>query len=57
MKTKRIRTLTKSLEQDLSQKSLRCEDLSKSEEFGSGQRDFYREREGKMKSELCLAFK
>ena len=34
MERKRIRTLTKCLKQDLGGKSLGCEDLSESEEFG-----------------------
>ena len=34
MKRKRIRTLTKCLEQDLGRKSLGYEDLSESQEFG-----------------------
>ena len=47
MKRKRIKTLTKCLEQDLGRKSLGCEDLSEGEGFGFGERerDFYRERE------------
>ena len=46
MKRKRVRTLTKCLEQDLGRKTLGCEDLSKSEEFrGERERDFYQERE------------
>ena len=44
MKRKRIRTLTKCLEQDLGRKTLGCEDLSESEEFGLRERDFYRKR-------------
>ena len=39
MKRKRIRTLTKCLEKDLGQKSLGCEDLSESEEFGLRERE------------------
>ena len=43
MKRKRVRTLSKCLEQDLGRKMLGCEDLSESEEFGSRERE--RERE------------
>ena len=45
MQRKRIGELTKCLEQNLGRKSLGCEDLSASKEFGLGERDFYRERE------------
>ena len=44
MKRKRVRTLTKCLEQDLGRKTLGCEDFSKSEEFGSRERERERER-------------
>ena len=45
MKRKRIRTLTKCLEQDLGRKTLGCEDLSESEEFGSREREISIEKE------------
>ena len=45
MKRKRVRTLTKCLEQDLGRKTLGCEDLSESEEFGSREREISIENE------------
>ena len=45
MKRKRVRTLSKCLEQDLGRKMLGCEDLSESEEFGSREREISIEKE------------